>query len=67
MPVWTLTHEEEGFQFRPEDVAKQITVAHPGRAHQLPCNPTGIVLEPERMRALAELGPMIVSDRFITA
>ena len=27
-----------------------------------PCNPTGIVLEPERMRALAELGPMIVSD-----
>ena len=62
VPVWTLTHEEEGFQFRPEDVAKQITSRTRAVLINSPCNPTGIVLEPERMRALAELGPMIVSD-----
>ena len=62
VPVWTLTHEEEGFQFRPEDVAKQITPRTRAVLINSPCNPTGIVLEPERMRALAELGPMIVSD-----
>ena len=27
-----------------------------------PCNPTGILLEPERMKALAELGPLVISD-----
>ena len=62
VPVWTLTHEEEGFQFRPEDVAKQISPRTRAVLINSPCNPTGIVLEPERMRALAELGPMIVSD-----
>ena len=61
-PVWTLTHEEEGFQFRPEDVARQITPRTRAVLINSPCNPTGIVLEPERMRALAGLGPMIVSD-----
>ena len=62
VPAETLTYEEDGFQFRPEDVAKRIT--HRTRAILVnsPCNPTGILLEPERMKALAELGPLIVSD-----
>ncbi len=62
VPVWTLTHEEDGFQFRPEDVAGQITPRTKAILVNSPCNPTGIVLEPERMRALAGLGPLVVSD-----
>jgi aspartate/methionine/tyrosine aminotransferase len=56
------TEEEDGFQFRPEDVAKNITGKTRAVLVNSPCNPTGIVLEPERMRAMASLGPLIVSD-----
>lgn len=62
VPVWALTHEEDGFQFRPEDVAGKVTPQTRAILVNSPCNPTGIVLEPERMRTLAGLGPLIISD-----
>lgn len=62
VPVLVPTSEEEGFQFRPEETAAHVTAATRAILINSPCNPTGIVLEPARMRALAELGPLIISD-----
>ncbi len=57
-----ITQEEDGFQYRPEDVAKNINSRTRAILINSPCNPTGILLEPERMRRMAELGTLIVSD-----
>ncbi|WP_300810521.1 pyridoxal phosphate-dependent aminotransferase [uncultured Desulfovibrio sp.] len=62
VPVLVPTSEEEGFQFRPEETAAHVTAATRAILINSPCNPTGIVLEPARMRALAGLGPLIISD-----
>ena len=62
IPSEALTHEDDGFQFRPEDVARLITPRTKAILVNSPCNPTGILLEPERMKALAELGPLVISD-----
>ena len=62
VPVLVPVNEEEGFQFRPEETAGYVTAATRAILINSPCNPTGIVLEPERMRALAGLGPLIISD-----
>ena len=61
-PVSVPTHEEDGFQFRPEETAARLSSATRAILINSPCNPTGIVLEPSRMKALAELGPLIISD-----
>ena len=53
VPVLVPTSEEEGFQFRPEETAAHVTAATRAILINSPCNPTGIVLEPARMRALA--------------
>lgn len=62
LPVEALTHEDDGFQYRPEEAAKLITPRTRAILVNSPCNPTGILLESERMKALAELGPLLVSD-----
>jgi len=62
VPREVLTEEEDGFQYRPEDVAANINSRTRAILINSPCNPTGILLEPERMRRMAELGTLIVSD-----
>ncbi len=63
-----LTCEEEGFQYRPEDVKKALTLRTKAIMINSPSNPTGIVMEKERMQALADVAaahesqPIIVSD-----
>ncbi len=60
-----LTQEEEGFQYRPEDVQKSLNAKTKAIFINSPANPTGIVMEKERMQALAALadtGPLIISD-----
>lgn len=61
-PVLVETAEEDGFRFEPSDVARKITPQTKAMIINSPCNPTGILLEPERMKALAELGPLVISD-----
>ncbi len=59
------TQEEEGFQFRPEDVQKSLNDKTKAILINSPANPTGIVMEKERMQAIAaiaENGPLLVSD-----
>jgi aspartate/methionine/tyrosine aminotransferase len=62
IPVTVPVYEEDGFQYRPEAIAQQVT--HRTRAIFInsPSNPTGNLLSAERMRAIAEFSPYIVSD-----
>ncbi|SMF06763.1 pyridoxal phosphate-dependent aminotransferase [Desulfovibrio gilichinskyi] len=54
--------EEDGFQFRPEEIAKAINKKTKAILINSPSNPTGTVLSPERMKKIADLGPWIISD-----
>jgi len=54
--------EEDGFQFRPEDIRKKIGLKTKAIFINSPSNPTGNLLSAKRMAALAELSPHIVSD-----
>ena len=62
VPVRIPTRESEGFRYEPEAVAASITPRTRALILNSPCNPTGVLMEPERMRALAGLGPLVVSD-----
>jgi aspartate/methionine/tyrosine aminotransferase len=54
--------EEDGFQFRPEAVTTRITSRTKAILINSPANPTGTLLSKERMAALADLGPLVLSD-----
>jgi aspartate/methionine/tyrosine aminotransferase len=56
------TEESEGFQYRPEEISAAIGVRTKAIMLNSPSNPTGIVFEPERIKRMAELGTLIVSD-----
>ena len=61
-PVYVDVDEADGFQLRPESVAGALTPRTRAILINSPANPTGSVLAPERMAALARLGPWMVSD-----
>lgn len=61
-PRYVPVEERDAFQFRPEDVRARLTPETQAILINSPANPTGTVLGPERMAALAECGPWIVSD-----
>ena len=61
-PVTVPVYEEDGFQYRPEAVAERIGPRTKAILINSPSNPTGNLLSAERMQALSELGPWIVSD-----
>ncbi|MBP1776026.1 MAG: aminotransferase [candidate division NC10 bacterium] len=54
--------EEDGFQLRPEAVKARITARAKAILVNSPANPTGTLLSPERMAALATMGPLVLSD-----
>lgn len=54
--------EEEGFVYLPEDIAERITARTKGIMINSPGNPTGTVIPPQRMAAIAALGPAVISD-----
>ncbi len=60
--VFVNTEEDDGFQFRPEEVAKKISPQTKAILINSPSNPTGNLLSPERMGCIADLGPYIISD-----
>ncbi len=55
-------YEQDAFQFDPEAVRERITPRTKAIMINSPSNPTGTLLSPERMAALAELGAPIISD-----
>lgn len=62
VPAFVNVYEEDGFQFRPEDIQDKIMPRTKAILINSPSNPTGNLLSPERMEKIAGLGPLIISD-----
>jgi aspartate/methionine/tyrosine aminotransferase len=62
VPVFSETSAQEGFQMDPDDVARRVTEKTCCILVNSPSNPTGIVMESDRIRRLAELGVPLLSD-----
>jgi aspartate/methionine/tyrosine aminotransferase len=66
-PVTVPVFEEDGFQYRPEAIAKKITPRTKAIFINSPSNPTGNLLSADRMRPIAAMAdgpqaPVVVSD-----
>jgi aspartate/methionine/tyrosine aminotransferase len=61
-PRFVPVREEEGFHYRPEEIAALIGRRTKGIFINSPANPTGTLLSPERMERIAGLGPYVISD-----
>jgi (5-formylfuran-3-yl)methyl phosphate transaminase len=61
-PRYVRVLEEEGFQFRPDELKPRLTGRTKAIIINSPANPTGTLLSAERLEQLADLGPYIVSD-----
>ncbi|MBU2489606.1 MAG: pyridoxal phosphate-dependent aminotransferase [Proteobacteria bacterium] len=62
VPVKVRVSEDDAFQLRPEAIAEKITKKTRAIFINSPANPTGTLLSPERMKDIAALGPVVVSD-----
>jgi (5-formylfuran-3-yl)methyl phosphate transaminase len=54
--------ESEGFQYTPEAIQAHLTERTRAIFINSPSNPTGTLLSADRMRAIAGMGPYVVSD-----
>ena len=61
-PVFVDVMEEEGFQYRPEMIEQKLSPRVKGIMINSPSNPTGNVMERQRMEKIAQLSPFIISD-----
>lgn len=61
-PVTVPVVEEDGFQYRPEEMHSRITQKTKAIVINSPSNPTGNLLSESRMKAIAEFSPYIISD-----
>ena len=61
-PVFVKVLEEEGFQYRPEEIQALIGPRTKAIFVNSPANPTGNLTPPERLRAIADRGRTIISD-----
>jgi aspartate/methionine/tyrosine aminotransferase len=61
-PVFAATFEAEGFQCRTDDLAALVTPRTKATLVNSPANPTGAVMPAERLKAVGELGPWVISD-----
>jgi len=61
-PAFVNVYEEEGFQYRPEEIKKRLNPRTKAILINSPSNPTGNLLSTDRMEKIADLGPYILSD-----
>lgn len=61
-PIFVNVYEEDGFQYRPEEIKPLISSRTKAIFINSPANPTGNLMPRERMEEIANLGKMIVSD-----
>ena len=61
-PVTVPVYEDDGFQYRPEAIAEKITKKTKAIFINSPSNPTGNLLSENRMKAIAQFSPYIISD-----
>ena len=62
VPVFVEAAWQEGFQINPEDVEKAVTEKTRGILINSPSNPTGAVMEADRMKRLAQFNIPVISD-----
>ncbi|NWF56528.1 MAG: pyridoxal phosphate-dependent aminotransferase [Syntrophaceae bacterium] len=62
VPIFVKVYEEDGFQYRPEDIQPLIGRKTKAIFVNSPANPTGNLTPPERMKAIADFGKTVVSD-----
>lgn len=62
VPITVEVFEEEGFQLRPDAIARKIGPLTKGIIINSPANPTGMLLDPQRIQEIAQLGPLLLSD-----
>jgi len=55
-------YEEDGFQYRPENICSAITARTKAIMINSPMNPTGNLLSAETLQAIARFSPAIISD-----
>ena len=61
-PAFVNVDEEEGFQYRPEEIGEKLGPRTKAILVNSPSNPTGNLLSVDRMQKIANLGPYIISD-----
>ena len=61
-PVYVPVEEADAFQYRPDAVAARLGPRTKALLVNSPANPTGTVLDADRLGALCRLGPWVVSD-----
>ncbi len=61
-PRKVAVHEEDGFQYRPENIRTVLSSRTKAILVNSPANPTGNLLEPKRMAEIANMGPWVLSD-----
>jgi aspartate/methionine/tyrosine aminotransferase len=61
-PVFVPVMEADGFQYLPEMIEERLSPRVKGIMINSPSNPTGNVMEPERMMKIAGYPPFIISD-----
>lgn len=61
-PIFVNIYEEDGFQYRPEKIAEQLTSSTKAILINSPSNPTGTLLKPEVMEEIAKNECYIISD-----
>ena len=62
VPVFVRTTAADGFQMDPDCVKRLINDKTKAILVNSPSNPTGTLLEPERLQALSSLGVLVISD-----
>jgi aspartate/methionine/tyrosine aminotransferase len=66
IPVTIPVYEEDGFQYRPEDIREKLSSRTKGIFINSPSNPTGNLLSSSRMEAIAALAPASGSPYIIS-
>ena len=62
VPRMIPVYEEDGFQYRPEAIKAALTPQTKAILINSPANPTGNLLEADRMAEIADMGRLILSD-----
>ncbi len=62
VPRMVSVYEEDAFQYRPEAIRAELTPKTKAVLINSPANPTGNLLEPERIGEIADTGRLVLSD-----
>jgi (5-formylfuran-3-yl)methyl phosphate transaminase len=61
-PVFVEVDEADGFQFQPERIRRVLNPATKAILINSPSNPTGNLLDAQRIGVVSQLGPIVISD-----